>query len=84
MNEIELAKIKFLKVVQDLFEIESQKSISLETDLHQLSEWSSLQAMLLVSEIDTHYNVVLSTTDIIQSNTVEKLFIRVHNCLKNV
>ena len=77
MKSITVDKEAFLNLIQNIFEAEVRTSISLYTNLHQLSEWSSLQAMLLVSEIDNMYNIILSANEMKEANTIEKLFEKV-------
>ena len=77
MKSITVEKEAFLNLIQNIFEAEVRTSISLDTNLHQLSEWSSLQAMLLVSEIDNMYNIILSANEMKEANTIEKLFEKV-------
>jgi acyl carrier protein len=77
MKSITVEKEAFLNLIQNIFEAEVRTSIGLDTNLHQLSEWSSLQAMLLVSEIDNQYNIILSANEMKEANTIEKLLEKV-------
>ena len=65
---------KFLACIRSLFRDEDQASIDLNTDLKKLEEWSSLQVMIIVTEIDMQYNVVLNVEDIRNADSILKLY----------
>lgn len=69
-----LTKDVFLQQIQTVFEEESRQFINFQTDLKSLPEWSSLQAMIVVSEIDKAFDVILSAEDMKQAKTLNDLF----------
>lgn len=42
-------------------------------DLEKLRTWTSMQALIAVSAIDEHYNVLVSYEDLASVNTLEEL-----------
>ncbi len=64
----------FLNFLRLLFKEESRDAMTAETDLSSLKEWSSLQTMIIVNEIDKEYNVVLDVDDLKKASSVRELF----------
>lgn len=73
----EFTNENFLKLIQDVFKEDSRTLISFDTDLHTMTEWSSLQAMIVVSEIDRAFDVILSAQDMREAKTIAHLYERV-------
>lgn len=72
----------FLGLIQSQFNDAGSGEIDKNTDLKTLKEWSSLQTMIIVNEIDKTYDVILDFEDIKSSATVEQLFNKVQAKLK--
>ncbi len=64
----------FLNFLRLLFKEESRDAMTAETDLSSMKEWSSLQTMIIVNEIDKEYNVVLDVDDLKNASSVRELF----------
>ncbi len=64
----------FLNFLRLLFKEDSRETITAETNLSTLKEWSSLQTMIIVNEIDKEYNVVLDVDDLKNASSVRGLF----------
>lgn len=64
----------FLELIQAQFSDEDRLNITLGTDLKTLKEWSSLQTMIIVNEVDKAYDVILDFQDIKRANSVEELY----------
>jgi acyl carrier protein len=64
----------FLNFLRLLFKEDSRGAIGAETNLASLKEWSSLQTMIIVNEIDKEYNVVLDVDDLKNASSVRELF----------
>lgn len=64
----------FLNFLRLLFKEESRDAMTAETRLTSLKEWSSLQTMIIVNEIDKEYNVVLDVDDLKNASSVRELF----------
>lgn len=64
----------FLNFLRMLFKEESRAAMTAETKLTSLKEWSSLQTMIIVNEIDKEYNVVLDVDDLKNASSVRELF----------
>ncbi len=71
MTNVELNN--FLTLIRSQFK-EDSGLITETTDLKMLKEWSSLQTMIIVSEIDKEYNVILNFEDMKKAKTVAELF----------
>ena len=69
----------FLEIIRSQFNEVTRLSITEITDLKSLDEWSSLQTMIIVNEIDKNYGVVLTFDEIKNGNTVRKLYKTVKN-----
>lgn len=50
--------------------------INENTDIKLLKEWSSLQTMIIVNEIDKAYGVILEAEDFRSANNLTELFHR--------
>ncbi|PBQ30971.1 hypothetical protein CNR22_04030 [Sphingobacteriaceae bacterium] len=64
----------FIDLIKNQFREEEREAIDATTDLKTLKEWSSLQTMIIVNEIDKHYNVILGFDAIKNAANVEQLF----------
>ncbi len=72
---------RFITLVRKQFREEDNGPIIESTDLKTLKEWSSLQTMIIVSEIDKEYNVILDFEDIKKAKNVAELFVIVQTKL---
>lgn len=64
----------FISKFEEQFDEIEQNSISLETEFRSIAEWSSLSALLIISMIDSEYNVSITGDDIRNAITVKDLF----------
>jgi len=64
----------FIDLIKGQFRDEDREKINEKTDLKTLKEWSSLQTMIIVNEIDKEYNVILGFEDIKNAANVAQLF----------
>lgn len=69
----------FLDLIRTLFSEEENGVISEKTDIKRLKEWSSLQNMIVVSEIDKLYDVIVSIEDFNSSSNLEELFKKIQS-----
>lgn len=69
----------FLDLIRTLFSEEENGVISGKTDIKRLKEWSSLQNMIVVSEIDKVYDVIVSIEDFNSSSNLEELFEKIQS-----
>lgn len=69
----------FLDLIRTLFSEEENGVISEKTDITRLKEWSSLQNMIVVSEIDKVYDVIVSIEDFNSSSNLEELFEKIQS-----
>lgn len=69
----------FLDLIRTLFSEEENGVISEKTDIKRLKEWSSLQNMIVVSEIDKLYDVIVSIEDFNSSSNLEELFEKIQS-----
>lgn len=67
----------FIEIFRSSFD-ELDEDLSPSTRFKELSTWTSMQALLLIAEIDDEFNVVLSADDIKNSQTIEDLFLIVN------
>lgn len=67
----------FIDLIKTLFSEEESGLITENTDIKSLKEWSSLQNMIVVSEIDKIYDVIVSVEDFKSSSTLKELFEKV-------
>ena len=65
---------EFVTLIRSLFREEDRSSINEDTDLRTLKEWSSLQTLIIVGEIDNAYNVILGWEDMRKATNVRELF----------
>lgn len=64
----------FLDLIRSLFPEDENGLITEKTNIKNLKEWSSLQNMIVVSEIDKVYDVIVSIEDFNSSSNLEELF----------
>lgn len=64
----------FVNLIKSMFSEKENGSISIDTDIKTLKEWSSLQNMILVTELDKVYNVIVTIEDFNNSKTLKELF----------
>lgn len=65
---------EFIEHFAEQFEDTAAEDFKPETVYKELNEWSSLQALGIISMADEYYGVILSSDDIRNSNTIEDLF----------
>lgn len=65
---------EFIEHFAEQFEDTAAEDFKPETVYKELDEWSSLQALGIISMADEYYGVILSSDDIRNSNTIEDLF----------
>jgi acyl carrier protein len=65
---------RFISDFEAQFEDVVPGSIQPDTELESLEEWNSLQAMVIISMIDSKYNVSVSGTDVNNAKTVADLY----------
>ncbi len=67
MNNQELLYKSFAEALQiDI------SSISDELKYQSIAEWDSIAHMVLINEIETHFNVIIETDDVIDMSSVGK------------
>ena len=64
----------FIKNFADQFDDTDVGEFKADTNLRDLEEWSSLNALSLISMVDDEYDVTLKGDDIVKSNTIEDLY----------
>lgn len=64
----------FVELIRNQFSEKEQSAINRDSDIKQLSGWSSLQAMILVNEIDQEFGVILDVKDLRAANSVAQLY----------
>ncbi|MCB9255519.1 MAG: acyl carrier protein [Chitinophagales bacterium] len=69
---------EFIEIFRSSFD-ELEEELSPSTKFKELSSWTSMQALLLIAEIDDELNFVLSADDIKNSQTIEDLFLIVNS-----
>ncbi len=52
----------------------TENSISLETTFRDISTWSSLNALLFISRVNDETNVLISSTDLASSKTLNDIY----------
>ena len=64
----------FIQNFADQFDETDPEVFKANTNLIDLEEWSSLNALSVISMVDDEYNVTLKGDDIRNSNTIEDLY----------
>lgn len=70
---------EFIEHFAEQFEDTAAEVFKPETVYKELDEWSSLQALGIISMADEYYGVILSSDDIRNSDTIEDLFKVIQN-----
>lgn len=65
---------EFIEHFAEQFEDTAAEDFKPETVYKELDEWSSSQALGIISMADEYYGVILNSDDIRNSNTIEDLF----------
>lgn len=55
------------------------EKISFETEFRQIPTWSSLNALIYISRINEETNVLISTSDLVKSKTIEDIYQMITN-----
>ena len=71
---MKLKMTTFIQDFEELFDELEQGSITKETVIRDLDEWSSLIALTLIAMADENYDIKLTGDDIRTSNTVEDIY----------
>lgn len=75
-----MSEKEFLKYIREELELEDI-SLSLHSVFRELPNWSSLNALLIVSRINDEHNVLISTAELAECKTLEDIFNRVRKKL---
>ncbi|MDI3318636.1 acyl carrier protein [Pinibacter soli] len=65
---------KFVQDFEAEFEEVTAGSIKPETELESIDEWGSLQALVIISMLDSKYNVNVSGAELYGAKTVNDIF----------
>ncbi len=71
---MKLEMTTFIQDFEELFDEVEQDSITKDTVIRDLDEWSSLIALTLIAMADENYDIKLTGDDIRTSNTVEDIY----------
>ena len=71
---MKLETTTFIQDFEELFDEVEQGSITKDTVIRDLDEWSSLIALTLIAMADENYDIKLTGDDIRTSNTVEDIY----------
>jgi acyl carrier protein len=66
--------ISFVEVIRNQFSEEERPLINETTDIKLLKEWSSLQAMIIVNEIDKNFGVLLTSNNFNTTYSIAELY----------
>lgn len=64
----------FINNIIDQFDDTDPQEFKADTDLRELEEWSSLNALSIIAMVDEEYDITLKGDDIKGINTIEELF----------
>ena len=64
----------FINNIIDQFDDTEPEEFKADTDLRELEEWSSLNALSIIAMVDEEYDITLKGDDIKGINTIEELF----------
>ena len=64
----------FIKNFDDQFDDPDSEEFKADTNLRELEEWSSLNALSIIAMVDEEYDVTLKGDDVKNVNTIEDLF----------
>lgn len=70
---MELTSESFIKLMADQFKSESEK-IDLDIEFRSLYDWSSLQALIVITAIDDEFGVTIEDSELRQANSFRDLF----------
>lgn len=64
----------FIQNFADQFDDTDAEEFKADTNLRELEEWSSLNALSIIAMVDEEYDVTLKGDDVKNVNTIEDLF----------
>lgn len=73
----------FIEHFADQFEM-LEETLTPQTRFRELPEWTSLEALLVITMIDDEYEVVLPPDEMRKTNTIQELYDLVASKLDNV
>lgn len=65
---------EFIGKFADLFDETSASDLTPQTKFHDLDEWSSLEALCVISMADEDFNVQIKNSDLKNCVTIEDLY----------
>ena len=65
---------EFIEKFAEAIEVENVESLTPETLIHDLDEWSSISVMLLIAFIDEEFGKEITSSDIKKVNTIQDLY----------
>ncbi len=66
---------EFTRALELEFEEIQPGTISPETNYREIEGWSSMHALIVIAFIDNHYDIILSASDLKQTNTIKDLYL---------
>jgi acyl carrier protein len=64
---------EFIENVAAQFDSEDANSFALDTQFKELSDWSSLIALSIISMIDEEYDITIKGDELVKVNTIKEL-----------
>ena len=71
----------FIKNFADQFDDTDVEEFKADTNLRELEEWSSLNALSIIAMVDEEYDVTLKGNDLQGVNTIEDLYVLIKSKL---
>lgn len=75
MNKISIDE--FVKI----FDLELEAELDEKSLFKMQDKWSSLNSLIIINEIESKTGIILTVEDIMQSDTIEDLYIRIKDYL---
>ncbi len=72
---------EFIKLFKESFD-ELQTTIQNKTIYKEIEEWTSMQALFFIAHLDNETGIVLSAEDLINTKTIQELYLLVNDKLK--
>ena len=65
---------EFTVRIEEEFEVLEPGSLKPDTDYHNMEEWDSMHALILIALVDTEFDIRITGNDIKESKTVRDIY----------
>lgn len=73
----------FIEIIEEEFEDIEQGILKPESDFKKELEWSSVNALIMITLVNTEFDIIINANDINNSKTIQELYDLVLSKIEN-